>query len=66
MTPSEDPIRVAVIGGGCAALTAAFELTRPELNGRWAAKAPQGVAWPGVLKNTGCISGWASTKMPSA
>ena len=35
MAPSEDPIRVAVVGGGCAALTAAFELTRPELNGRY-------------------------------
>jgi uncharacterized protein with NAD-binding domain and iron-sulfur cluster len=33
MAPSKEPIRVAVIGGGCAALTAAFELTRPELNG---------------------------------
>lgn len=35
MAPSETPIRVAVIGGGCAALTAAFELTRAELNGRY-------------------------------
>ena len=33
MASSEDPLRVAVIGGGCAALTAAFELTRPEHNG---------------------------------
>src|SRR5215470_16647083 len=30
-----DPIRVAVIGGGCAALTAAFELSRPEHRGRY-------------------------------
>ena len=29
------PIRVAVIGGGCAAVTAAFELTRPELGGHY-------------------------------
>lgn len=29
------PARVAVIGGGCAALAAAFELTRPELSGRY-------------------------------
>ncbi len=29
------PVRVAVIGGGCAALTAAFELTRPEHNGHY-------------------------------
>jgi uncharacterized protein with NAD-binding domain and iron-sulfur cluster len=29
------PIRVAVIGGGCASLTTAFELTRPELEGRY-------------------------------
>ncbi|HET7542218.1 MAG TPA: NAD(P)-binding protein, partial [Polyangiaceae bacterium] len=30
------PIRVAIIGGGCAAMAAAFELTRPELRGRYA------------------------------
>jgi uncharacterized protein with NAD-binding domain and iron-sulfur cluster len=29
------PIRIAVVGGGCAALTTAFELTRPENNGRY-------------------------------
>ena len=33
---AERPIRVAVIGGGCAALTAAFELTRAEHRGRFA------------------------------
>jgi uncharacterized protein with NAD-binding domain and iron-sulfur cluster len=32
---SERPIRVAVVGGGCAALTAAFELTQPHLAGRF-------------------------------
>ncbi len=32
---SERPIRVAVVGGGCAALTAAFELTQPHLRGRF-------------------------------
>jgi uncharacterized protein with NAD-binding domain and iron-sulfur cluster len=31
-----DPIRVAIIGGGCAGLTTAFELTRPEQQGRYA------------------------------
>mgnify|MGYP000255211781 CR=1 FL=1 len=30
-----EPIRVAIIGGGCAALTCAFELTRPERRGRY-------------------------------
>ena len=30
------PIRVAVLGGGCAGITAAFELTRPEHRGRFA------------------------------
>jgi uncharacterized protein with NAD-binding domain and iron-sulfur cluster len=35
MTPPNGPIRVAVVGGGCAALTAAFELTRPEFQGRY-------------------------------
>ena len=35
MTGSPRPVRVAVIGGGCAALTAAFELTRPEHMGRY-------------------------------
>jgi uncharacterized protein with NAD-binding domain and iron-sulfur cluster len=29
------PARVAIIGGGCAAITAAFELTRPEHAGRY-------------------------------
>ena len=32
---SEKPIRVAVIGGGCGGITAAFELTRPEHRGRY-------------------------------
>jgi uncharacterized protein with NAD-binding domain and iron-sulfur cluster len=31
----ERPIEVAVIGGGCAAMTAAFELTRPEHRGKY-------------------------------
>src|SRR6185295_15059267 len=29
------PIRVAIVGGGCAGITAAFELTRPEHRGRF-------------------------------
>jgi uncharacterized protein with NAD-binding domain and iron-sulfur cluster len=35
--PSADsrPTKVAIVGGGCAALAAAFELTRPELEGRF-------------------------------
>lgn len=32
---SPSPIRVAIIGGGCAALTAAFELSRPAHRGRY-------------------------------
>lgn len=32
---SERPIEVAIIGGGVAGVTAAFELTRPELRGRY-------------------------------
>jgi uncharacterized protein with NAD-binding domain and iron-sulfur cluster len=35
MTEAERVIRVAVVGGGCAALTTAFELTRPEHEGRF-------------------------------
>jgi len=35
MSDSRQPLRVAVIGGGCAALTTAFELTRPEHAGRY-------------------------------
>ncbi|MGB6746066.1 MAG: FAD-dependent oxidoreductase [Terracidiphilus sp.] len=35
MAKSNRPIRVAVVGGGCAALTAAFELTRPEHQGKY-------------------------------
>jgi len=31
----EKPIKVAVIGGGCGAMAAAFELTRPEHGGRY-------------------------------
>ncbi len=31
----ERPIRVAIVGGGCAGVTAAYELTRPELEGRY-------------------------------
>jgi uncharacterized protein with NAD-binding domain and iron-sulfur cluster len=30
-----DPIKVAIVGGGCAAMAAAFELTRPEHRGRY-------------------------------
>ena len=33
---ADKPIRVAVIGGGCAAMAAVWELSRPELNGRYA------------------------------
>ena len=35
MTDAKTPVRVAVIGGGCAALTTAFELTRPEHMGQY-------------------------------
>lgn len=35
MAPNLKPIRVAVIGGGCASLTAAYELSRPEQEGRY-------------------------------
>lgn len=31
----ERPIRVAIIGGGCAGMSAAFELSAPELRGRY-------------------------------
>jgi len=32
---SRKPLRVAIVGGGCAALTAAFELTSPKHHGRY-------------------------------
>src|SRR5262245_19746294 len=32
---SKRPIEVAVVGGGCAAMAAAFELTRPEHRGAY-------------------------------
>ena len=35
MIAAEAPTRVAIIGGGCAAITTAFELSRPELGGRF-------------------------------
>ncbi|HSQ01224.1 MAG TPA: NAD(P)-binding protein [Candidatus Dormibacteraeota bacterium] len=38
------PIKVAIVGGGCAAMTCAFELTRPELRGRYAVTVYQ-VGW---------------------
>lgn len=31
----EKPVRVAIIGGGCGAITAAFELSKPEHQGRY-------------------------------
>ncbi len=35
MADSERPIRVAIVGGGCAGITAAYELSRPEHQGRY-------------------------------
>src|SRR5262245_13910979 len=35
-TTPDRPIRVAVLGGGCAGMTTAFELSRPEHRGRYA------------------------------
>ena len=35
MTNGRAPVRVAIVGGGCAALTTAFELSRPEHQGRY-------------------------------
>src|ERR1043166_5853076 len=32
---AERPAKVAIVGGGCGAMAAAFELTRPELAGRF-------------------------------
>ena len=32
---TDDPIKVAIIGGGCASITTAFELTRPEHHGKY-------------------------------
>src|SRR5436190_11572647 len=44
MADSERPIRVAIVGGGCAAITAAYELTRPEHGGRYEVTVYQ-VGW---------------------
>ena len=76
MTPPEEPIRVAIVGGGCAALTTAFELTRPEhpdgtrsrctkWDGGWAARARRAGGWPSGSKSTGCTCGWGSTRTRS-
>lgn len=35
MSVTDPPTKVAIIGGGCAAITTAFELSRPELGGRF-------------------------------
>lgn len=32
---ADQPVKVAIVGGGCAALTTAFELTRPQHRGRY-------------------------------
>ena len=40
----QKPIRVAVIGGGCASISAAFELTRPEHKGKYQVTVYQ-VGW---------------------
>jgi uncharacterized protein with NAD-binding domain and iron-sulfur cluster len=34
-TSADRPVKVAVVGGGCASIAAAFELTRPELRGKY-------------------------------
>ena len=34
-TPVSSPIRVAIVGSGCASVTTAFELTRPEHAGKY-------------------------------
>ena len=44
MGDSERPIRVAIVGGGCAAVSAAYELTRPEHGGRYEVTVYQ-VGW---------------------
>ncbi|MEQ1909888.1 MAG: hypothetical protein ABMA15_13755 [Vicinamibacterales bacterium] len=46
MTRSTERVRVAIVGGGCAALTTAFELSRPEHNGRYEVTVYQGGAPP--------------------
>ena len=40
----ERPIKVTIVGGGCAAMTTAFELTRPEHDGRYEVTVYQ-VGW---------------------
>jgi uncharacterized protein with NAD-binding domain and iron-sulfur cluster len=42
--PEQDPIRVAVVGGGCASIAAAFELSRPEHKGKYQVTVYQ-VGW---------------------
>ncbi len=33
--PLDEPVKVAIVGGGCAAMATAFDLTRAELDGRY-------------------------------
>ena len=35
MTPHQKPLRVTIVGGGCASLATAFELSRPEHKGQY-------------------------------
>ncbi len=44
MARRDGPTRVAIVGGGCAGMTAAFELSRPELQGRYEVTVYQ-VGW---------------------
>jgi uncharacterized protein with NAD-binding domain and iron-sulfur cluster len=53
MTDREGPIKVAVLGGGVAGITAAFELTAPELEGRYEVTVYQ----PGWRLGGKCASG---------
>ncbi len=44
MMNADGPVKVAVIGGGCASIAAAFELTRPEHDGKYQVTVYQ-VGW---------------------
>ena len=74
---SSKPIKVAIVGGGCAGMAAAFELTRPALAGQYevtvyqlgwrlGGKGASAAAPPIASKSMAFICGRGSTKTRSA
>lgn len=66
-------IKVAIVGGGCAAISTAFELSRPVHGGKyditvyqlaWVARERPDAGRLNELKSTACTCGWVSMTTP--